>query len=158
MSASVTFHYQTTTHGTTSGSEESQQQPQRQHRDEESDTNPHARLTYLCTDCRPHVCLDGFALVSPGVRHTCVLRPQQAPPSPSPCRTPLGGVFADAPLELLPLVTAVPGAEEDWGQEQDSVTLPFPCLSTRLATPGNAPVEEGSVQRLRPGPSSRLPP
>lgn len=67
-------------------------------------------------------------------------------------------MFADAPLELLPLVTAVPGAEEDWGQEQDSVTLPFPCLSTHLATPGNAPVEEGSVQWLRPGPSSRLPP
>lgn len=83
--------------------------------------------------------------------------PQQAPPSPSSCRTHLGRGFTDAPLELLPLITAVPGAEEDGCQEQDSVMFPFPCLSIHLATPGNAPAEEGSAQRLRPGPSSRLP-
>lgn len=59
------------------------------------------------------VCLDVFALVSPGARHARVLRPQQAPRSPSSCRTPLGRVLAEASLELLPLVTAVPGAEED---------------------------------------------
>ena len=120
----MTIHDQATTHGTTPESEGSQQQPQQQHRDEESAPNPHTRLTYMCTDCRPPVCLDVFALVSPGARHTHVLRPQQAPPSPSPCKTPMGGVFAGAPLELLPLVTAVPGAEEDGGQEQDSVMFP----------------------------------
>lgn len=54
-------------------------------RNEESDTNPHARLTYLCT-----VCLDMFALVSPGAQHARVVcsDPSRLLPLPAPAEHP----------------------------------------------------------------------